>query len=363
MLLLHLVGRKEHFLSSQIKRKQLSIASARNRFMLYRPWATSITQVCTGRTVSSGSTACVNRILAEFTGSGCFCALVDAASCFDAVRATISGVELGRVLWIRCRQPSEIGTQSPSFNVVDAAAHQDQTQRYEANENASESVITDVHTPVSCRPQLFDPLEQAFKAADILVQNGGFELIAVDLCNVDKHRLRKIPLTTWFRFARVAKAKQIALVFLLNYPAANICADLTVQMSLDRACWSREANGVANEESDLYQSHEPRAGVSSIKKRPRNMKLEKNASACGNELLSSLNPPAYRLRKGAKKPSKRKEEAIGSALKDFIGESKQGKVSPHTEVLKGAECRMEIKREKKPVEPVRPNFTALCMWK
>ena len=46
-------------------------------------------------------------------------------------------------------------------------------------------------------------VEQAFSAADILIQNGGFGMIALDLGNVEERLIRKIPLTSWFRFARV----------------------------------------------------------------------------------------------------------------------------------------------------------------
>jgi hypothetical protein len=64
------------------------------------------------------------------------------------------------------------------------------------------------------------PLEQAFRAADIIVQNGGFGLIAVDLGNIEERWVRKAPLSTWFRFARVMEKMPAALVFLMSYPAA-----------------------------------------------------------------------------------------------------------------------------------------------
>ena len=73
-------------------------------------------------------------------------------------------------------------------------------------------------------------VEQAFKAADILIQNGGFGVIALDLGNVDEKLIRKIPLTTWFRFARVMEALPTALVVLLTHSAAQSCAALTLNM-------------------------------------------------------------------------------------------------------------------------------------
>jgi hypothetical protein len=73
-------------------------------------------------------------------------------------------------------------------------------------------------------------VEQAFKAADILIQNGGFGLIAIDLGNVDEKLIRTIPLTTWFRFARVMEALPTALVVMLTHSAAQSCAALTLTM-------------------------------------------------------------------------------------------------------------------------------------
>ena len=113
---------------------------------------------------------------------------------FDPQSAEAAQVNLARVLWVRC------------------GAHQ--------------------------RLKPLPPLEQAFKAADILVQNGGFALIAVDLGNVEEKLVRKVPLTTWFRFARVVEKMPAALVFLLSYPAAQSCAGLTLRLACAEPGWS-----------------------------------------------------------------------------------------------------------------------------
>lgn len=81
------------------------------------------------------------------------------------------------------------------------------------------------------------PLEQAFKAADILVQNGGVGLIAVDLSGIEERQVRRVPLSTWFRFARVVEKMRTALVFLMPYPAAQSCAALTLHLA-GASCWA-----------------------------------------------------------------------------------------------------------------------------
>lgn len=149
-----------------------------------------LTQICAPSDVSSGKTTLLFAAMAAVTAQEQLCALVDASDAFDPVSAEAAGVDLSRVLWIRCEQGTGVR-----------------------------------------------PLEQAFRAADIIVQNGGFGLIAVDLGNIDERLVRKVPLSTWFRFARVVEKMPTALVFLLSCPAAQSCAALTLQLSGSEAHW------------------------------------------------------------------------------------------------------------------------------
>jgi hypothetical protein len=141
-----------------------------------------LTQICAPASTTSGRTTLLISLLAQVTGKEQFCAVVDASDCFDPESAAASGVCLSRLLWVRC---SDRGMKS---------------------------------------------VEQAFKAADILTQNGGFGVIALDLGSVDEKLIRKIPLTTWFRFVRVMETLPTALVVLLTHSAAQSCAALTLKM-------------------------------------------------------------------------------------------------------------------------------------
>lgn len=143
----------------------------------------SLTQVCSPTGVTSGRTTLLLSLLAQVTSKEQFCAVVDASDSFDPESADAMGVCLSRLLWVRC---------------IDRG---------------------------------MKAVEQAFKAADILIQNGGFGVIAVDLGNVDERLIRKIPLTTWFRFARAMEALPTALLILLPHSAAQSCAALTLNMS------------------------------------------------------------------------------------------------------------------------------------
>jgi recombination protein RecA len=149
-----------------------------------------LTQICGRPEISSGKTTLLMSAMAAVTAKEEFCALVDATDSFDPISAKAAGVDLGRLLWVRCERAAGVR-----------------------------------------------PLEQAFKAADIVVQNGGFGLIAVDLSDVDERSLRKIPLSTWFRFARVVEKLSTALVFLLSFPTAQSCAALTLHLSSAEPRW------------------------------------------------------------------------------------------------------------------------------
>jgi RecA DNA recombination protein len=213
----------------------------------------ALMQLCSEPGISSGRTTLLFSVIAQCIRRDHFCALVDAADCFDPISAESAGIELDRVLWIRCGQ------------------------RGGSNRGNK-------------RNSALSRLEQAFKAADILVQSGGFQLIAVDLSNVEEQRLRKVPLTTWFRFARVAEKMQITLLFLTSCPAAHSCADLTLHMSVDQVHWS--CNGKYASQAELAQANESSA-----------------------------------------------------------------------QVLDGTECKIDITQARKPVQPVRPEFRAISMWK
>lgn len=143
----------------------------------------ALTQICAPVGISSGRTTLLLSLLAQVTGKEQFCALVDASDNFDPESGDAVGVCLSRLLWVRCIQHG------------------------------------------------MKAVEQAFKAADILIQNGGFGVIAIDLGNVDEKLVRKIPFTTWFRFARVMEALPAALVILLPYSAAQSCAALTLNLA------------------------------------------------------------------------------------------------------------------------------------
>jgi recombination protein RecA len=144
----------------------------------------ALTEICGSNLASSGKTSLVMSLLSRATQQENFCALIDGQDAFDPASAEASGVNLSRLLWVRCGKT---------------------------------------------RKKL-RPLEQAFKVADVLLQSAGFGLILVDLSDFPEKLVRKVPHTSWFRFSRVVERQPTALVFVERAPHATSCAGLVLSV-------------------------------------------------------------------------------------------------------------------------------------
>jgi recombination protein RecA len=138
----------------------------------------TLSEIC-----GSGKTSVLTSLLAHASHEH-YCALVDAKDSFDPASADTAGANLSRLLWIRCGKSK----------------------------------------------QKLPPLEQAFTTADILLNSGGFGLVAVDLSDFSERLVNKIPLATWFRFARVVEKHRTALVFIEQQQHARSCAGLVINL-------------------------------------------------------------------------------------------------------------------------------------
>jgi len=145
---------------------------------------------------SSGRTSLLLSILAEATAREEVCALVDAEDSFDPVSAAESGVVLARLLWVRCGGAG------------------------------------------------LDPAEQALKAADLLIQGGGFGVVAMDLGDTPPASARRISLTSWFRLRRAVEHTPAVLVTVGRQSYARTCASLVLECRREREAWSG-ARGVS----------------------------------------------------------------------------------------------------------------------
>ena len=167
-----------------------------------------LTEIC--GPASSGRTTLLLAALAAATRRGEFCALVDASDALDPQSAAASGVELDRLLWVRCGESSPQRERSPRRH-RNTEFSKDQIQS--RSENQSEH-----------------RLEQVLRATDLLLESGGFGLIVLDLGDLPQQAARRIPLTTWFRFRRAVENKPTILLAIEQHPIAGSCSSLLLQL-------------------------------------------------------------------------------------------------------------------------------------
>ena len=73
-------------------------------------------------------------------------------------------------------------------------------------------------------------IEQALKAADLLLGAGGFGLVIVDLAGLPPEAARRVPLTTWFRFRRAVEATGTVLLVVSPQAITQSCAALALRL-------------------------------------------------------------------------------------------------------------------------------------
>jgi recombination protein RecA len=156
---------------------------------------------------SSGRTSLLVSILAEATARDEVCALVDAEDAFDPTSAAAAGVRLERLLWVR-------------------SAH-----------NA----------------------EHALKAADLLIQGGGFGMVAMDLGDTRPETARRISLTSWFRLRRAVENTPTVLVAVARQSNAKTCASLMLECKRERIRWSGETRLLRAIEVRVASTHRSKA--------------------------------------------------------------------------------------------------------
>lgn len=147
---------------------------------------------------SSGRLTAVVQMLAAATRRGEIAALVDTCDRFDVASAVAAGVDLDRLLWIRGDAMSSGGASSSRGFLLQ------QEDRL---------------------------VERALKALNLVLQAGGFGVVAIDLADVPVAALNRIPFTTWPRVQRIIEGSDTACVLLAPHPMARSAGGLTLTLT------------------------------------------------------------------------------------------------------------------------------------
>ena len=146
---------------------------------------------------SSGRSTLLLQMLAAATRRGEITALIDTFDRLDVASAGAAGIDLNRLLWIR-------------------GAGQ--------NEGRSDQAV-----------------DRALKALNLVLQAGGFAYVAIDLADVPRAALARIPFTTWLRVQRIIEGSDTACVLVTPQPLARSAGGLTLTLTA-RARWTGDAD-------------------------------------------------------------------------------------------------------------------------
>ncbi len=221
----------------------------------------------------SGRTAVALSFLAQSTQAGKVCAWIDVSNALDPLSAAATGVDLERLLWVRCGATDSAPAKQYSFalqNKCFAAppikrglhgggfgAHPRNevkglsdaiedllTSKSKASRQARpqcgvqpEQPIRERNSPDSLHQQprtsrtakSWSRIEQALRVTDLLLQGGGFSVIVLDMGSLAPEVASRIPLATWFRYRAVAERTQSSIILLTQYGCAKSSVELLLQ--------------------------------------------------------------------------------------------------------------------------------------
>ena len=141
---------------------------------------------------SSGRFTLLMHLMAAAARRGEIAAFVDTFDRFDVASAMAAGIDLDRLLWIR-----GAAITRPSMNGSEL---------------------------------LTRTLDRAIKALNLVLQAGGFGLVAIDLADVPGPTLRRLPFTTWLRIQRVVEGRDTACVLVTPEPLSRSAGGLTLML-------------------------------------------------------------------------------------------------------------------------------------
>jgi recombination protein RecA len=245
----------------------------------------------------SGRTSIALSFLARMTREERVCAWIDVSNALDPASAAAAGVDLRRLLWLRCgatsaiTRPASYKFELPEKYLVAPAAkkglHGGGFGRHPRQEVKglssavggllqSEAITPRCAEPQprvrssqeivappplqkqltehrSCTPSKPWPrLEQALRSADLLLQAGGFSAIVLDMGSLAPAVVSRVPLATWYRYRTAAARTQSSILLLTQYACTKSSAELVLQLQVAEPIL---------DESTVFSGIQPRVAV------------------------------------------------------------------------------------------------------
>jgi hypothetical protein len=223
----------------------------------------------------SGRTSVAFSFLARITDAAKVCAWIDVSNTLVPSSAAAAGIDLARMLWVRCGvqdekqrinsnfvlpgkyfvlPPAKKGLHGGGFGPHPRGEAKGLSQAV-SNLLRPEAMISRCAEPQrQIRPKqqiLFEPgenppastntvrpqhhsnpwsrIEQALRVADLLLQGGGFSAIVLDMGGLEPEYVSRVPLATWFRYRAAAERTQSSILLLSQYGCAKSSAELLLR--------------------------------------------------------------------------------------------------------------------------------------
>jgi len=227
----------------------------------------------------SGRTGVALSFAARATQAERVCAWVDVSNALCPESAAAAGVDLRRLLWVRCgipaagSEPALSAVQGefmlPERYLVAPAAKRGvhgggfgphpRTESKGLADGVNDLLGVEAMGPRCAEPQRrvraecerFDApsmqpcarradamgwskpwsrIEQGLRATDLLLQAGGFGVLVLDLGDIAPEHVARIPLATWFRYAAAAERSRTSVVLLTQHACTKSSAGVVLRL-------------------------------------------------------------------------------------------------------------------------------------
>lgn len=231
----------------------------------------------------SGCTSLALSFLAGVARQGGVSAWVDTSDSLDPESAAAAGVDLDRLLWVRCgvAASAKPRPESTDFHLPDECLIPPPVKKGlhgggfgphpRTEVKGMAGAVGEFLHPASLAPRCAEPqpraprereaiapisapaapnsfarsgkpparpwsrIEQALRATDLLLQAGGFAAIVLDMASVAPQFALRVPLATWFRYRAAAKKSRACLLLLTQQPCAKSSSELLLRFQPGRA--------------------------------------------------------------------------------------------------------------------------------
>jgi recombination protein RecA len=224
----------------------------------------------------SGRTSFALSFVSRLTQAGKVCAWIDLSNTLHPESAAAVGIDLSRLLWVRCGVLATKAQQIPAngfalpnkylipppikrglhggghgphprneikglSEAVGGFLRQQTTTARCAEPQRRVKADREVFEPGSSQPPVrsrtptasgkpWSRIEQGLRATDLLLQGGGFSAIVFDMGSVAPEFAFRVPAATWFRYRAAAERSQAAILLLAQHSCAKSSAGLVLRL-------------------------------------------------------------------------------------------------------------------------------------